>query len=98
MTRAVRCFRSWFAKVAMPAVMATGLGACVAPVADPVAASGYPAYYEYPTYYGYPVYYGYPASYGYPGYNYGPPAYYAPPVFFGSVFFHSGGGRGGHRH
>ncbi len=90
MTRFVTCSRSLFANVAVLAVMAAGLGACVAPVA-------YTDAYGYPAYYGYPYDYGYPAYYGYPGYYYGPPAYYAYPAplfFHGSVFFHSGGGRG----
>lgn len=93
--------RSLLAKAAVLALMGAGLAACVAPVADPVAYSGYPAeyypaYYDHPAYYGYPAYY--PDYYAYPGYHYGPPAYYAypPPVFYGSVFFRSGGR--GHRH
>lgn len=89
-------FRSLLVKAAVLALMGAGLAACVAPVADPVAYSGYPAEY-YPAYYDHPAYYGYPGYYTYPGYYYGPPAYYAypPPFFYGSVFFHSGG-RGRH--
>lgn len=91
MTRSMTRSRSLFAKVALLAVVASGLGACVAPVAYTDAYSGYPVYYDYPTY-------GYPAYYGYPSYYYGPPAYYAYPAplfFHGSVFFRSGGR--GHR-